>query len=94
MTPGNLTEILKINFHMDMRIHARNLIRIFERNFENFKQTHSTIFELRGYHTTSVPKALRKAAMRRSYLNEYLRKLDDHSLRTYRKQKIYCSVLY
>ena len=42
-----------------------------------------------------ISKTLRKATMRRSYLEKiYFKKRTDHSLKAYKKQKSYCSRLY
>ena len=50
---------------------------------------------LRANHARYVSKALRKAIMKRWYLeNVYFKKQDNHSLRAYKKQKKYCSRLY
>ena len=50
---------------------------------------------LRANHAPYVSKALRKAIMKRSCLeNVYFKKQDNHSLRAYKKQKNYCSRLY
>ena len=46
-------------------------------------------------HTQYVTKALRKATMRRSNLEKiYFKKQTKKSLKTYKKQKNYCSKLY
>ena len=50
---------------------------------------------LRANHSSYMSKTLRKAIMRRSYLeNKYLKKKTDQCLRAYKKQKNYCSRLY
>ena len=50
---------------------------------------------LRANHSSYISKTLRKAIMRRSYLeNKYLKKKTDQCLRAYKKQKNYCSRLY
>ena len=50
---------------------------------------------LRANHASYISKTLRKAIMKRSYLeNLYFKKRTGHSLRNYKKQKIYCSQLY
>ena len=47
---------------------------------------------LRANHASYITKTLRKAIMKRSYLeNLYFKKRTGHSLRNYKKQKIYCS---
>ena len=49
---------------------------------------------LRANHSSYMSKTLRKAIMRRSYLeNKFLKKTDQY-LRAYKKQKNYCSRLY
>ena len=51
--------------------------------------------QLRANHASYVSKSMRKAIMRRSYLeNIYFKKRTDESLRLYKKQKNYCSMLY
>ena len=50
---------------------------------------------LKANHAPYVSKALRKAIMKRScFENIYFEKQDNHSLKTYKKQKKYCSRLY
>ena len=50
---------------------------------------------LRANHAPYISKTLRKAIMRRSYLEKiYLKKRTDHCLKAYKKQKNYCSRLY
>ena len=50
---------------------------------------------LRANQASYISKPLRKAIMKRSYLeNLYFKKRIDHSLRNYKKQKKYCSRLY
>ena len=50
---------------------------------------------LRANHASYISKPLRKAIMKRSYLeNLYFKRLTDHSLRNYKKQKSYCDRLY
>ena len=50
---------------------------------------------LRANHASYISKPLRKAIMKRSYLeNLYFKRRTDHSLRNYKKQKNYCSRLY
>ena len=50
---------------------------------------------LRANHAPYISKTLRKAIMRRSYLEKvYFKKRTDLSLKAYKKQKIYCSRLY
>ena len=49
---------------------------------------------IRANHASYVSKALRKAIMKRSRLeNIYFKKQDNHFLRAYKKQKSYCSRL-
>ena len=50
---------------------------------------------LRANHSQHVTKALRKAIIRRSKLeNGYFKKQTNESLKAYKKQKNYCSKLY
>ena len=50
---------------------------------------------LRANHSSYVSKALRKAIMKRSYLEKlYFKNRTENSLKTYKKQKNYCSRLY
>ena len=50
---------------------------------------------LRANHASYISKPLRKAIMKRSYLeNLYFKRRRDHSLRNYKKEKNYCSRLY
>ena len=50
---------------------------------------------LRAYYAPYISKTLRKAIMRRSYLEKiYFKIRTDHSLKAYKKQKNYCSRLY
>ena len=49
---------------------------------------------LRANHSSYMSKALRKAIMRRSYLEKKYLKKADQSLRAYKKQKNYFSRLY
>ena len=50
---------------------------------------------VRANHATYESKALRKAIMKRSCLeNIYFKKQDNHSLREQKKQKNYCSRLH
>ena len=50
---------------------------------------------LRANHAPYISKTLRKAIMRRSYLEKiYLKKRTDQCLKAYKKQKNYCSRLY
>ena len=50
---------------------------------------------LHANHASYISKPLRKAIMKRSYLeNLYFKKRKEHSLRNYKKQKNYCSRLY
>ena len=46
-------------------------------------------------HASDISKSLRKAIMKRSYLeNLYFKRRTGHSLRNYKKQKSFCSRLY
>ena len=49
---------------------------------------------LRANHAPYVSKALRKAILKRSCLENFFKKQDNHSLRAYKKQKNFCSRLY
>ena len=50
---------------------------------------------LRDNHAPYMSKTLRKAIMKRSFLEKvYLKKTDNHPLRTYKNQAKYCSKLY
>ena len=50
---------------------------------------------LRSNHAPYVSKALRKAIMKISFLeNVYFKKQDNYSLRSFKKQKKYCGRLY
>ena len=50
---------------------------------------------IRANHAPFMTKALRKAIMRRSELrNKYLKKKTPESLRSYKKQKNFCSKFY
>ena len=51
---------------------------------------------LRANHSSSMSKTLRKAIMRRSYLEKkyFFKKKTDQYVRVYKKQKNYCSRLY
>ena len=50
---------------------------------------------LRANHSSYVSKALRKAIMKRSYLEKlYFKNRTENSLKTYKRQKNYCSRLY
>ena len=50
---------------------------------------------LRANQASYISEPLRKAIMKRSYLeNLYFKRRTDHSLRNYKKQKNYCSRLY
>ena len=50
---------------------------------------------LRANHASNISKPLRKAIIKKSYLeNLYFIKPGDHSLKNYEKQKNYCSRLY
>ena len=50
---------------------------------------------LRANHSSYVSKALRKAIMKRSYLEKlYFKNRTENSLKTYKRQKNYCSKLY
>ena len=50
---------------------------------------------LRANHAPYITKALRKATMKRSYLeNLYFKKRTPESMKKYKKQKNFCSKLY
>ena len=50
---------------------------------------------LRANHASYITKALRKAIMKRSYLeNLYFKKRTPESMKKYKKQKNFCSKLY
>ena len=50
---------------------------------------------LRANHASYVSKALRKAIMRRSYLQKvYFKNCTENSLRAFKEQKYFCSRLY
>ena len=50
---------------------------------------------LRANHPSYVPKSMRKAMVRRSYLeNVFFKKRTDNALRAYKKQKYYCRRFY
>ena len=69
----------------------------FDEMFLRILNKHASIKSklLRANHASYISKTLRKAIMKRSYLeNLYFKKRASHSLRNYKKQKIYCSRLY
>ena len=69
----------------------------FNQTFLNVLNKHAPLKkkQLRANHASYVSKSMRKAIMRRSYLeNIYFKKRTDESLRLYTKQKNYCSMLY
>ena len=69
----------------------------FNQTFLNVLNKHAPLKkkQLRANHASYVSKSMRKAIMRRSYLEIfYFKKRTDKSLRAYKKQKNYCSRLY
>ena len=69
----------------------------FNQTFLNILNKHAPLKkkQLRANHASYVSKSMRKAIMRRSYLeNVYFKKRREKSLRAYRKQKNYSSSLY
>ena len=69
----------------------------FEKIFLSILEEHAPLKKnlLRANHAPYVKKALRKAIMRRSYLeNLYFKKRTPSSLKKQEKQKKYCSKLY
>ena len=69
----------------------------FENTFLNVLDKHAPFKKklIRANHAPYMTKALRKAIMRRSELrNKYLKKKTPESLRSYKKQKNFCSKFY
>ena len=69
----------------------------FNQTFLNILNKHNPLKkeQLRANHTSYVSKSMRKAIMRRSYLeNVYFKKRTDKSFRAYKKQKNYYRRLY
>ena len=70
---------------------------IFNQTFLNVLNKHIPLKkkQFRANHDSYVSKSMRKATMRRSYLeNVYLKKREGKSLRAYKKQKNCCSRVY
>ena len=79
---------------MNMQIHAINLMRYFLKVLNRHAPLKKKILETN--HTTSISKAIRKTIFINYFtVKTFFKKRYDHSsLRTYRKQKNYCSGLH
>ena len=69
----------------------------FEENFVGVLNKHAPLKKkvLRANHASYVTRALRKAIMKRSYLEKlYFKKKTTESLKKYKKHKNFCSRLY
>ena len=91
----------KENFRRDLKTEVQNLkvkdYESFEKSYLNVLNTHAPFKKkiIRANHKPYVTKKLRKAIMRRSYLeNKFYKNRSAENNRAYKKQNNYCNRLY